>query len=86
MALLYLTPGREGETAQQLSFSEVHLRLAGMYIRQWNHYLIQWMLTKDKIGRLRSTQAKKMDSEGVFTGTILANAGKQIIGRKDSNV
>ena len=27
-----------------------------------------------------------MDSEGVFTGTILANAGKQIIGRKDSNV
>ena len=86
MALLYLTPGREGETTQQLSFSEVHLRLAGMYIRQWNLFLMQWKLTQGKIERLRSTQARRMASEEVFTGTALRNAGKQIVGRKDSNV
>ena len=47
---------------------------------------MQWKLQKGKIGRPRSTQARKMTSEGVFTGTVPPNAGKQIIGRKDNNV
>ena len=47
---------------------------------------MQWKLTKGKIGRLRSTQTRKMASEGVFTGTVPPNAGKQIIGSKFNNV